>query len=294
VPVPSLVGKTPDQAAALLAPLGLTVGNVTTGGTGPAGTITGPAGLVLAEQGSAIDLTVASGSALTRLVLKVVTAPKFKPTARPRIAARVSVTRAARVTAELFDPRHVKLYSWRFTIKAGRSIIKLRLPRQVRRSGVYSMRWTARSGRDTVSRRITIRLVGTTRGSTSAPVQPLEVVLAGPATRGLAGKFSTRRPKLVSAWGIEPTFDAAASRRIDVRVIVIDVDAFGVGLVRDLHTVFPSVRIVALASTPRLLARSLAAGAAVALPRATPPATVARVIERLLARPKPAPPTKRH
>jgi hypothetical protein len=294
VPVPSLVGKTPDQAAALLAPLGLTVGNVTTGGTGPAGTITGPAGLVLAEQGSAIDLTVASGSALTRLVLKVVTAPKFKPTARPRIAARVSVTRAARVTAELFDPRHVKLYSWRFTIKAGRSIIKLRLPRQVRRSGVYSMRWTARSGRDTVSRRITIRLVGTTRGSTSAPVQPLEVVLAGPATRGLAGKFSTRRPKLVSAWGIEPTFDAAASRRIDVRVIVIDVDAFGVGLVRDLHTVFPSVRIVALASTPRLLARSLAAGAAIALPRATPPATVARAIERLLARPKPAPPTKRH
>jgi Bacterial Ig domain/Bacterial Ig-like domain len=294
VPMPSLIGKTPEQAEELLGPLGLTVGTVTTGGTGPAGTITGPAGLVLAEQGTAIDLTVASGGALTRLVFKVVTAPVFRPAARRTIAARVSVTRAASVTAELFDPRHVKLYTWRFTVKAGRSIIKLRVPQQVRRSGVYSMRWTAHSGRETVSRRITIRLVGATQGATRASAQPVEVVLAGPATRGLAGKFSTRRPKLVSATGVEPTFDAAASRRTDVRVIVIDVDAFGVGLVRDLHTVFPSVHIVALASTPRLLAGSLVAGAAVALPRATPPATLARVIERLLAKPKPAPPAKRH
>ena len=76
-------------------------------------------------------------------------------------------------------------------------------------------------------------------------------------------------------------------------MIVIDVDAFGLGLVRDLHTVFPSVRIVALASTPRLLAGSLTAGAVIALPRATPPATLARVIERLLAPAKPAPPAKR-
>jgi hypothetical protein len=57
--------------------------------------------------------------------------------------------------------------------------------------------------------------------------------------------------------------------------------------------VFPSVRIVALASTPKLLAGSLAAGAAIALPRATPPATLARVIQRLLHRPKPASPAKR-
>jgi hypothetical protein len=205
----------------------------------------------------------------------------------------VSVTRAARVTAELWSPRHVKLYTWRFNVKAGRSIVRLRVPRQVRRSGVYSMRWTARSGRETISRTITIRLIGTTKGSTLAPAQPVEVVLAGPATKGLAGRFSKRKPRLVSAPGIEPTFDAAANRKTDVRVIVVDVDAFGVGLVRDLHTVFPSVRIVALASTPRLLAGSLAAGAAIALPRATPPATLARVIERLLAKPKPARPAKR-
>src|SRR5204862_300956 len=137
-----------DQAAALLTPLGLKLGTLTTDGTGPAGTITGPAGLVLAEQGSTIDVTVAPGGALTRLVFKVVTAPKFKPSARPRIAARVSVTRAARVTAELFDPRHVKLYAWRFNVKAGRTIVTLRLPRQVRRSGDRAAaRDAARNGR---------------------------------------------------------------------------------------------------------------------------------------------------
>ena len=73
--VPPLVGKTPDQAAALLAPLGLKLGTTTIGGTGPAGTITGPAGLVLAQEGTAIDVTVSPGAGLTRLVLKVTTAP---------------------------------------------------------------------------------------------------------------------------------------------------------------------------------------------------------------------------
>ena len=246
-PVPSLVGKTPDQAAALLAALGFTIGSTTTGGTGPAGTITGPAGLVLAEAGSAIDVTVSPSSASTRLALKVTTAARVKPAVRKKnIAARVSVTRAARVTAELYSPRRLKLYTWRFSLKAGNSIIKLRLPHQVRRTGVYTMRWTARSGRETISRRITIRLLG----ARNVPVAPVQVLLAGPAARTISGKFPSRRPRLVMASGIEPTFDAAANRRTDVRVIVVDVDAFGVALIRDLHTVFPSMRIVALTSGP--------------------------------------------
>ena len=82
------------------------------------------------------------------------------------------------MTAELFSPRRVKLYTWRFSLKAGRSIVKLHLPHQVRRTGVYTMRWTARSGRESTSRKITIRLVGT-RNVPAAPVQ----VAAGRACR---------------------------------------------------------------------------------------------------------------
>jgi hypothetical protein len=281
-PVPSLVGKTPDQAAALLAALGFTIGSTTTGGSGPAGTITGPAGLVLAEAGSAIDVTVSPGSASTRLALKVTTAARVKPAVRKKsIAARVSVTRAARVTAELYSPRRLKLYTWRFSLKAGRSIIKLRVPHQVRRTGVYTMRWTARSGRQTISRRITIRLLG----SRNVPVAPVQVLLAGPAARTISGMFPSRRPRLVMASGIEPTFDAAANRRTDVRVIVVDVDAFGVSLIRDLHTVFPSMRIVALTSSPRQMTASLKTGASVALPRSTPASVLTRLITKLLAKP---------
>jgi PASTA domain len=286
-PVPSLIGKTPDQAAALLAPLGLKIGTTTTGGTGPAGTITGPAGLVLVEAGSSIDVTVSPGSGSTRLVLKVTTAPRVKPAVRRQnIAARVSVTRAARVSAELFSPRNVKLYTWRFSLKAGRSIVKLRLPHQVRRTGVYTLRWTARSGRDTVSRKVTIRLVG----ARNLPVAPVQVLLAGPAARNISGAFPTRKASLVSASGIEPTFDAAASRRTDVRVIVVDVDEFGVSLVRDLHTVFPLTKIVALTSGPKQMLAALKAGASIALPRSTPASILTRVITKLLAKPaKPKP-----
>src|SRR5258707_7142708 len=92
-----------------MVPLCLKLGTSTIGGTGAAGTITGPAGLVLAEEGTAIDVTVSPGGGLTRLVLKVTTAPRGKPALRKKIAARVSLTTASRVTAELFSPRRGQL-----------------------------------------------------------------------------------------------------------------------------------------------------------------------------------------
>ena len=291
-PVPSLIGKTPDQIAALLAPLGLSVGSITYGGTGPAGTVTGPANLVLAEEGGSIDLIVSQGGAGTRLAFKVVTAPRIKPAKRRSIGARVMVTRASRVTAQLFSPRRVKLYTWRFSVKAGRTIVKLRLPRQVRRTGVYTMRWTARSGRETVARKLTIRLVRTRARNT----QPVQVLLAGGAATSIRGNFTLRKGRVVSSASIEPTFDAAANRRTDVHVIVVDVDQFGVGLISDLHAVFPSAKLVALTSSPKQMVNSLRAGASIALPRSTPASTLVRVIQRLLgpAQPVRSKPAKRH
>jgi hypothetical protein len=278
VQLPSLVGMTPDEAEAALAKLGLTIGSLTVGGSGKSGTVTGPEGLVLAGQGSAIDLTVAAGGASTSLVFKVVTAPKFKPAARKKIAARITLTRSARVTAQLFSPRRAKLYTWRFSIRAGRTIVNLRIPKQVRRPGIYTMRWSARAGRETVSRTIKIQVVGR-----KPPVQRIQIVLAGAAAKDVNGKLGKQKPMVVNA--VEPTFDAAANRNRDVRVLVVDVDEFGVGVVRDLHAVFPSVKIVALAAGPKTMAAALKAGATVVLPRSTPPATLARIIQRLAKRP---------
>jgi len=288
--VPSLVGKTVDQAEALLIAHGFTIGSLVPGGSGPAGTVTGPAGLVLAEEGSAIDLTVAgAGGGHSLLAFKVHTAPKFKPAVRKKIVARVTLTRAARVTAQLFSPRGVKIYTWRFAAKAGRSIVGLKIVRQVRRPGIYSMRWTARAGREQASRKLKIRLLPT-RGTVRTGI-PVEVVLTGAAPRIAGTQLPKRKPKVLTASGIETTFDAAASRSNDVRVIVVDADQFGLAFIRDLHVVFPSVRIIALSSSPRMMSRALKNGAKIALPRSTPPALLARVIKRLLAGPK-KPPVK--
>jgi hypothetical protein len=272
-PVPSLVGLTPDEAEAALTRAGFSIGSLTVGGAGAPGKVTGPEGLVLAPQGAAIDLTVAPGGASTSLVFKVVTAPKYNPSTRKRLAARVTITRAARVTTQLFSPQRVKLYTWRFSVRAGRTIVHLRIPREVRRPGIYTLRWSARAGRQTVSRTIRVRLVGRV-----APRQRVEVVLAGNAAQNVR----TKNSKFVS--GIEPTFDEAANRSRDVRVVVVDVDEFGVSIVRDLHVVFPSVKIVALAAGPKTMAAALKAGATVVLPRSTPPSTLARVIQRLTKR----------
>ena len=49
----------------------------------------------------------------------------------------------------------------------------------------------------------------------------------------------------------------------------------------DLHVVFPSVKIVALAAGPKTMAAALKAGATIVLPRTTPPATLAKIVQRL-------------
>ena len=177
------------------------------------------------------------------------------------------------MTAVLYSPRKLKLYTWRFSVHAGRTILKLRIPRQVRRPGVYTLRWSARAGRETASRTVRFRVVGRV-----APAQRISIVLAGTAARD-AGRQAKPKPTLVM--GVDPAFDAAATRSRDVRVIVVDVDELGVATVRDLHTVFPSLKIVALAAGPRTMARALNAGATVVLPRSTPPSTLAKIIRRL-------------
>jgi hypothetical protein len=278
-PVPSLVGKTIDQVTMLLTERGFTVGQLIPSGSGPAGMVTGPAGLVLAGEGSAIDLTVTLGTTGSKFAFRVVTAPRFKPTPRKKLAARISLTHAARVTTELLSPRGSKIYTWRFSARAGHSIVKLGIPQQVRRVGVYSLRWTARAGKNTISRRIKVRLVNA--AGAAKPAQRVGVVVTGSAAGDVKGRLP-RSARLLTAVGVDPTFDAAASRTTDVRVIVLDTNQFGTALIHDLHTVFPSVKIIALASTPRGMATALRAGAAIALPRSTPPSTLARVIQRLL------------
>jgi hypothetical protein len=289
--VPLLEGKTLDGAQSALGAAGFKLGHVTQGGVGQPGTITAPTNLLLAEVGTPIDVTVAPGGiGFTSLVFNVVGPKTFKPAKKGTIAARVLVTRKARVAAVLYSPQALKLSTWQFAVKAGRSIVKLTIPQQVRRPGMYTIRWTAVSGHDSATRTTKVRIfLG------KNPVKPVEVVIAGSAVSQKL-PLGSKPPKVVKTVGEDSAFDAVGAGSNGVQVMVVDVDQFGVGFVSDLHTVFPGLRIVVLSRSPKTLVKALKSGATVALPSSTPNSMLAAVISRLLQGPSPSVsrPNKRH
>ena len=88
----------------------------------------------------------------------------------------------------------------------------------------------------------------------------------------------------VAPTDLDGAFDLSASSTRDVRVVVVDTRVYGLQLVRDLRTVFPRLRIVAIATDRRLELRALKAGADDALPPTATPAEVARAAAALLSR----------
>ncbi len=292
-PVPPIVGLSPEDAAAALEAAGFHAGSV----TGSSGTVSGPAGLVLAEEGATIDLTVGDGTGEgdggqgTKLAFFVVSTPKAKTTQRA-LGARIRLTRASRVTAVLYSPktfsraRSVKLYTWRFALRAGTSIVKLRLPTQVRRPGLYRLGWTAAAGPDTASRSRNVRMVRTNKRFTSVLVRRAvrgQVVLAGTKVQKAAAvRFRKAGPKLLRATNVDRAFDLAAANNGSVGVMIVDVDELGVGVIHDLRVVFPSLKLVALSSSPQQLAAAKRAGANVTVRRAAAKQKLTKVVTRLL------------
>jgi len=175
----------------------------------------------------------------------------------------------------LYSPQRLKLSRWSFALKAGRSIVKVNVPAQVRRPGLYTIRWTATAGGESVTRSIGVRISG------GKPTRPVQVVLAGSAVSPTFG-HGKNAPKVVKTAGEDSAFDAVGAGSNGVQVMVVDVDEFGVRFVRDLHTVFPGLRMVALSRSAKTMAKATKAGATVALPSSVPNSVLAAVISRLL------------
>jgi hypothetical protein len=284
--LPQLIGLTLDQATGALAGRGFTVGSVGYDPTSaaPAGTVIAPDWKELRAQGSAIDLVV-SGKAATvpppaasKLAFDVVGTKLFTPRTRRFVAARIKVTQPAAVVATLYGPTHARLHTWRRAAHPGAQIFKLTMPRQVRKAGRYTVVWTARVDEQVLRRTQQVRIAAP--GAVSAG--PIDVVLAGdPGTSGkIALGIASPRAKLIPA-ELESTFALAGDANRNVGVIVVDVDLYGVDFVRDLRTLFPSIRLVAVASAKRELQEASHAGASVALPRATTPAALGQAIRGL-------------
>ncbi|HZB22679.1 MAG TPA: Ig-like domain-containing protein, partial [Gaiellaceae bacterium] len=276
-----LAGKPLADAEAALVNRGFALGDV----TGAGAVVVKPERPLMAALGSPVDLELGSPTApQTRLAFSVVGSRRYAPPAQKAIGIRAKATRAAQVTTTLLSPKGQRVYRWRFGLKAGTSVVRLTMPPALRRAGVYSLVFTVASGRDTVKRTITLEVVG--KGGPRTRKKPVEVVLAGSsgAKDDIAVDLADDGLRLLSAAGSDETFGITASSARNVEVVVVDVDRFGVGLVRDLRIVFPMVKIIALSNDPRRIAQAMRAGATIAVARSTPPKELARLITQVAKR----------
>jgi DNA-binding NarL/FixJ family response regulator len=139
---------------------------------------------------------------------------------------------------------------------------------------------------NTVTRRFALQ-VGAARAAAARGTarQPVDILFAGKPAFAAA----VRRSLAISSVRVAPTdldgaFDLSASSSRDVRVVVVDIRRYGLQAIRDLRTVFPDQRIVAIATDRRLKLRALKAGADAALPPTATAAEVARAAAALLSR----------
>ena len=279
--VPSVVGLDADAAAARLAAAGFALGKVarTVDATVTPGTVVGPTKLLVAAVGSSIDVVAAAGSPQTKFVFriandKVVKVKVGKPASIP---VRVFSTRPASGSAMLATGTGRRLYTWRFQVKSGATITKLRLPSQVRRPGYYRLIWSAHSGSASARKAVRIRFVGPALEQLRTRPHRVEVVLAVDTSR--VRTRSAARPTASSPMprrSGRSRFRVAADR--SVSVVVVDVDRFGIQFLRDVRTVFPTVRAIALSDRRVRWPAIKRAGAFSVLPRSATHEQLGRTI----------------
>ena len=111
-------------------------------------------------------------------------------------------------------------------------------------------------------------------------------MLAGetPQKGALQPNLTGSGARVVATANPDETFALVASGARDVGIVVVDVDAYGVGFVRDLRTVFPTLRMIAISRRAALRAQAVRAGAVLALPRNVTAAQLAKAIAKLGSR----------
>jgi hypothetical protein len=286
--VPLVFGMQLDAARAALAAKGFAPGDVTVVGSDqPAGTVVGPDQPVSAEAGATIPLQVSAGpgAPATKFVFSVVGTKRLVLSQRKFIGIHIAATRSSVGTATLLSAKGTVLKTWPVKAHAGVSIVKLAVPKVARKKGVYRLRWKATSGADAVTETIVVR-IGKTRKDFAKASAPVDVLVAGasvPAKLPLVDPASRQ----MSADSENTAFALAGDPRHNVQVIIVDADQYTLSMIHDLHTVFPTIKVVALSNDPRRLAAAVRAGATLGLPKTTPATKLAKVVGSISTTPRP-------
>ncbi|HEV7639953.1 MAG TPA: Ig-like domain-containing protein, partial [Gaiellaceae bacterium] len=278
--VPSVTGRSVDEAAATLAARGFSVGKlVPVISSEPLGTVVGPAGVQLLPAGSLVDLQVSSSSVprQAQFVLQVAVQKRVRVT-HGALSVRLLATAPATISATLDGINYRRIQRWSFSATAGASVHTLQLAHRLQ-PGTYTLYWLGRS-RDGGTYRTSQKIRVITVGAKAHTADPAQIVL----TVGQSTKSAKRAMQGVGQT-IEATpeqsFEVASAR--DASVVIVDADKYGVKLVRDLRRVFPTTAVVALSKSKVTLA-ILARQDAIALPASTPPAKLAALVNTLSKR----------
>jgi uncharacterized repeat protein (TIGR02059 family) len=271
--VPDLRGLSLQQARDVLASRGFTVGTVGNAGSGGGVASQSPAAPAYAAVGSPIDFSL-STVVRTPLALHVVGTKRLNLMTRRYTAVRVQVNMSAAIAANLTRGGRV-VAKWNRAVKAGTWILRYELPVGLA-PGSYALDVTATTSNE--RRASTIRLNVQHGGKVH-----VLVVGDGSARDTLAVKVPKAKAT-VTVTPDEDVWDTTYWSR-NVAVVVVDVDRQGLALVHNLHTVFPSVRIVAVTKSPNKVVQARRFGAsAVVLAGPATSQLVSATVSSLLGR----------
>lgn len=174
--VPSVIGRSQADAAAALVARGFRVGTVTNrAAPQEPGTVLvqTPAAPAVAPVGSAVDLVVSQQGGQAKLVMAITAARRVVLARRNFVSVRVQLSLPSNVSAALQTRAGRTIATWRKSLDAGETTVRLTLPRSVARGGRYRLVVSASTvGGQSVRRTVPVtvvakKLVRKTPGSTS-------------------------------------------------------------------------------------------------------------------------------
>jgi hypothetical protein len=275
--VPAVTGRNVADASAALAARGFTAGKlIPVVSSEPVGTVVGPAGVQLLPAGSIVDLQVSSTSVSrqSQFVFQIAVQRRLRLTNRA-LAVRILATAPAKVSATLDGANYRRVQRWSFPAATGATVHTLRLARTLH-PGTYTLYWLGRTA-DGGTYRTSQKIRVITAKAKAHTANPAQIILTVSDNTKSAQRTVQSAGQTIEATP-EQSFDVASTR--DASVVIVDADKFGVKLVHDLRTVFPTTAIVAL-SKSRVTLAILARQGAIALPSSTSAKKIAALVDKL-------------